>query len=368
MKTQLHFHNSVLLWNSTGEGFPERPQVTTDLMGEMHWVNCQCDICKRMEQYSFALDRALSTSIPCENQSLIPNPVEGMTYEVEGQIEKVQQWRRQALGTWTNWIDRVDGEKGVQNEEWRTVARLLPEKPETCPKCKTPLMCAIGIGPYCPNEDCDVIDNIDSYSEGSDYGRSIPDGNGGSINENGASEVIIGGIDSDGEGNTKAWSQVVNEGYKNDATHGEDVPAAPLVDQKEPDSITSQQYRFRTTTSKEQWEPLVFVNAYPDEDYPRRILEAHLQNCEGYWASESPVAKVMNEAQQQRKVILQNALNKFMLVDHNQQGKEHVAVDKESQEELWVEIREHWRESNLSPMVLMTYIKRNFNITRKPKE
>ena len=31
---------------------------------------------------------------------------------------------------------------------------------EACPKCSTLLMDAPGIGPYCPNKDCDVIDNI----------------------------------------------------------------------------------------------------------------------------------------------------------------------------------------------------------------
>lgn len=30
----------------------------------------------------------------------------------------------------------------------------------TCPKCYTELKDAPGIGPYCPNKDCDVIDNL----------------------------------------------------------------------------------------------------------------------------------------------------------------------------------------------------------------
>ena len=36
---------------------------------------------------------------------------------------------------------------------------------ETCPKCSTILMDAPGIGPYCPNEDCDVIDNINGFDK-----------------------------------------------------------------------------------------------------------------------------------------------------------------------------------------------------------
>lgn len=31
---------------------------------------------------------------------------------------------------------------------------------DSCPKCKTATLNAPGIGPYCPNPDCDVIDNI----------------------------------------------------------------------------------------------------------------------------------------------------------------------------------------------------------------
>lgn len=31
---------------------------------------------------------------------------------------------------------------------------------ERCPKCKTALKVAPAIGPFCPNEACDVVDNI----------------------------------------------------------------------------------------------------------------------------------------------------------------------------------------------------------------
>ena len=36
---------------------------------------------------------------------------------------------------------------------------------ETCPKCDTELKDAPGIGPYCPNQDCDVIDNINGHEK-----------------------------------------------------------------------------------------------------------------------------------------------------------------------------------------------------------
>lgn len=36
---------------------------------------------------------------------------------------------------------------------------------EFCPKCDTELMDAPGIGPYCPNQECDVIDNIKNWNE-----------------------------------------------------------------------------------------------------------------------------------------------------------------------------------------------------------
>lgn len=37
-----------------------------------------------------------------------------------------------------------------------------PEDLGTCPKCETPIQLAPGIGPFCPNKDCDVVDNIEA--------------------------------------------------------------------------------------------------------------------------------------------------------------------------------------------------------------
>ncbi len=40
------------------------------------------------------------------------------------------------------------------------VEKKIIEIKERCPKCKTELFHAPGIGDYCPNKNCDVIDNI----------------------------------------------------------------------------------------------------------------------------------------------------------------------------------------------------------------
>lgn len=36
---------------------------------------------------------------------------------------------------------------------------------KNCSKCETELQDAPGIGPYCPNKDCDVIDNINAWDK-----------------------------------------------------------------------------------------------------------------------------------------------------------------------------------------------------------
>jgi len=38
-------------------------------------------------------------------------------------------------------------------------------KSETCPKCFTELLDAPGIGPYCPNKECDVIDDVLNFDK-----------------------------------------------------------------------------------------------------------------------------------------------------------------------------------------------------------
>jgi len=66
---------------------------------------------------------------------------------------------------------------GDDNKEWKSLARAYLNGDftptdcrfmygcnvvlvETCPKCETELKDAPGIGPYCPNKECDVVDNI----------------------------------------------------------------------------------------------------------------------------------------------------------------------------------------------------------------
>lgn len=61
-------------------------------------------------------------------------------------------------------------------------------------------------------------------------------------------------------------------------------------------------------------EPIEHVDAYPDEDYPLRILRAYRENCNVRWevSGLSPertrVWDVMNEAQEERAKILDRAI------------------------------------------------------------
>ena len=43
--------------------------------------------------------------------------------------------------------------------------KLYQETGTLCPKCKTGLKTAPGIGQYCPNTKCDVLDGVDLYNE-----------------------------------------------------------------------------------------------------------------------------------------------------------------------------------------------------------
>lgn len=59
-----------------------------------------------------------------------------------------------------------------------------------------------------------------------------------------------------------------------------------------------------------------FVNATPDDEYPLRILQAHRDDCDIKFASDGSesrdmLAKMMNEHQKQRAVILDKALEKL---------------------------------------------------------
>jgi len=60
-------------------------------------------------------------------------------------------------------------------------------------------------------------------------------------------------------------------------------------------------------------EPIIHVNATPDEGYPLRILRAYRENCNREWVSETdkplnPLLEQMNKYCRQRAVILDAAI------------------------------------------------------------
>ena len=60
--------------------------------------------------------------------------------------------------------DELEGQEQAELE--RLVALATRDKvEEPCPKCGTIMMDAPGIGPYCPNKDCDVLDGPNLYKE-----------------------------------------------------------------------------------------------------------------------------------------------------------------------------------------------------------
>ena len=63
-------------------------------------------------------------------------------------------------------------------------------------------------------------------------------------------------------------------------------------------------------------EPVIHVDATPDEGYPLRILRAHRQNCDCRWSdtyeggdTENPLLRAMNEANDKRAAILDRAIS-----------------------------------------------------------
>ncbi len=75
-------------------------------------------------------------------------------------------------------------------------------------------------------------------------------------------------------------------------------------------------------------EPIIHVDATPDEDYPLRILRAYRKNCNRKWVADPPSALIdmMNEHCDKRAVILDKAiacLKKFTpYVDRSLYGEE----------------------------------------------
>lgn len=57
-------------------------------------------------------------------------------------------------------------------------------------------------------------------------------------------------------------------------------------------------------------EPVMHIDATPDEDYPLRILQAYRQHCDCRWTSnlENALINEMNKACEQRAAILDKAI------------------------------------------------------------
>ena len=62
-------------------------------------------------------------------------------------------------------------------------------------------------------------------------------------------------------------------------------------------------------------EPMIHVDATPDEDYPIRILRAHRSNCDLRWSSTTtgddetnPLVIAMNELNDKRAALLDKAI------------------------------------------------------------
>ena len=67
-------------------------------------------------------------------------------------------------------------------------------------------------------------------------------------------------------------------------------------------------------------EPIVWIDATPDEEYPLRILRTHRANCDTKWIASPPnkVYDQMNEDQVKRAEILDRAIK--VLEDGWQKG------------------------------------------------
>lgn len=69
----------------------------------------------------------------------------------------------------------------------------------------------------------------------------------------------------------------------------------------------------------------LFVNATPDEDYPLRILQAYRDDCDIMWSDnasgdepQNALAKIMNQHQKERAVVLDKAIQKLSPPNPNQ--------------------------------------------------
>ena len=67
-------------------------------------------------------------------------------------------------------------------------------------------------------------------------------------------------------------------------------------------------------------EPIRFIDATPNEEYPLRILKAYRQQCDCRWVESTdgseptnPLLKLMNELNEQRAAILDKAIAWFYI-------------------------------------------------------
>jgi len=86
---------------------------------------------------------------------------------------KQLEWARQGRGGWVHDEDDVQAKKSSDEKphEDETAIDAVPGTPPppedlgTCPKCETPIQNAPGIGPFCPNPECDVVDGLAAAQE-----------------------------------------------------------------------------------------------------------------------------------------------------------------------------------------------------------
>ena len=67
-------------------------------------------------------------------------------------------------------------------------------------------------------------------------------------------------------------------------------------------------------------EPVRYIDATPDDNYPIRILQAYLDNCNCKWSDntigdepQNPLLKYMNELSDERAKILSKAITKLRI-------------------------------------------------------
>lgn len=78
---------------------------------------------------------------------------------------KQLEWARKGRGGWIHDDEDKPVDAAKPADETHEVTTQLQQDHGLCPKCQTPLQNATGIGPFCPNKECDVVDNIDAAKE-----------------------------------------------------------------------------------------------------------------------------------------------------------------------------------------------------------